>query len=265
MTGTDMTGTDKVRLAFDGPIATVTLNRPEKLHALDAEMIDGLHAAAMAIDRSETCRAVILCSAGSVAFCSGGDIKAWSALPALDMWRHWIPEGHRAFDRLAGLRQPTIAVVDGIAHGGGLELALSCDLRLIADDTACSLPEVTVATIPGWAGTARLQRMIGPTRAKYMALTGARIDARTATDWGLFNECLPRDQLAERAHAIASRIAGNAPVCVQAAKQLIDLAVAGGDNRTGEALASALVSGLADVREGVAAFKERRAPNFTGR
>ena len=260
-----MTGTDTVLLALDGPIATVTLNRPEKHHALDAEMIGGLHAAAAAIDRSETCRAVILRSAGSAAFCSGGDIKAWAALPALDMWRHWIPEGHRAFDRLAGLRQPSIAVVDGAAHGGGLELALCCDLRLIADDTECSLPEVTVGTIPGWAGTERLQRMIGPTRAKYMAFTGARIDARTATEWGLFNECLPRDRLADRAQAIAERIAGNAPVCVQAAKQLIDLAGTSGNSRTGEALASALVSGMNDVREGVAAFKERRTPDYDGR
>ena len=132
------------------------------------------------------------------------------------MWQRWIRDGHRVFDRLARLRQPTIAAIGGIAYGGGLELALACDLRIAAAGARFAFPEVTIGAVPGWAGSQRLPRVIGAGRAKQMILAGEPIDAATAAAWGLVNEVVPADRLATRALELARRIAENAPTAVQA-------------------------------------------------
>ena len=149
------------------------------------------------------------------------------------MWQRWIRDGHRAFDRLARLRQPTIAAIGGIAYGGGLELALACDLRVAAASARFAFPEVTIGAVPGWAGSQRLPRLVGAGRAKQLILAGEPIDATTAAAWGLVNEVVPADRLANRALELARRIAENAPVAVQAAKQLVDAAA--GEGLAGDA------------------------------
>ena len=147
------------------------------------------------------------------------------------MWRRWIRDGQRVFDRLARLSQPTIAAIGGIAYGGGLELALACDLRIAAAGARFAFPEVTIGAVPGWAGSQRLPRFIGAGRAKQLMLAGEPIDAATAAAWGLVNEVVPAERLAPRALELARRIAQNAPTAVQATKQLVDAAA-------GEGLAS---------------------------
>lgn len=255
--------THKIHLTLDGPFATVTLNRPDKLNALDPEMLGGLERLAGQIEENETVRVVLLTGAGERAFCVGADINAWAALEALDMWRRWIRDGHRVFDRLARLRQPVIAVLNGYAFGGGLELALAADIRLAADGIELAMPEVKIGTIPGWGGTWRLPALLGPARAKQMILTGMRIDARKAERWGLVNEVFPREALMDEALALADAVAENAPLSVQMAKQLIDGGGAVASLHL-EALAGALAASTDDGREGIASFRERRSAQFKG-
>jgi enoyl-CoA hydratase len=206
---------------------------------------------------------VLLTGAGDRAFSVGADINAWSSLQPLDMWRRWVRNGHRVFTRLAQMRQPLIAALNGYTFGGGLELALVADIRLAAAEAAFALPEVAIATVPGWAGTQRLPALIGPARAKQLIFSGARIDAATAERWGLVNEVVPRAELLARARSLAGEIAANAPISVQIAKQAIDGAGSGAYMAL-ESLAGALAATTGDARERLASFRERRSPQFSG-
>ena len=254
----------KVLLAVDAPLGTITLNRPEKLNAIDPEMLALLEDACARLEHEQTVSVVLLTGAGERAFSVGADINAWSSLDPLQMWRWWVRDGHRVFARIARLRQPVIAVLNGYTFGGGLELALAADLRVAAEGIELAQPEVKLGTVPGWGGTQRLPALIGASRAKRMILTGRRVDAATAERWGLVDEVAPREQLVARARELAHEIAANAPVAVQIAKSLIDGAGGGAIGPTLEALADALAATTADGREGIAAFRERRAPHFTG-
>ena len=256
--------TANLRVAIDGAIATITLDRAGKLNALTMAMLEALEAACATIDRATTVHAVIVASASDKAFCAGADILEWSPLGGIGMWRRWIRDGHRAFDRLARLRQPTIAAIGGIAYGGGLELALACDLRIAAAGAQFAFPEVTIGAVPGWAGSQRLPRIVGAGRAKQMILAGDPIDAATAAAWGLVNEVVPADRLVPRALELARRIAENAPTAVQASKQLVDAAAGDGLATALEALAAGLTASTADAREGIAAFRGKRKPDYTG-
>jgi enoyl-CoA hydratase len=227
------------RLLFEieSGIATITINRPEKLNALDPDMLRRFEAMVREIDDDPGIRVAILTAAGEKAFCAGADINAWAALAPIEMWRRWVRDGHRVFDAFAGLRQPTIAALNGFAFGGGLELALAADIRIAASHATFASPEVKIGTVPGWGGTLRLPRVIGAPRAKQMIFTGARINAATAELWGLVNEVVPAGELLARAWALAEEITANAPISVQIAKQIIDGAPA-----SPEALAGALAA-----------------------
>jgi enoyl-CoA hydratase len=251
-----------ITLSIDNHIAVITLNRAEKLNALTPLMLAQLEGIAAELEQNQEVRVILLTGSGR-AFCVGADIYAWSALEPLQMWRQWIRDGHRVFDRLARLPQPLIAVLNGYTFGGGLELALAADLRLAAEGVLLALPETTLGTIPGWAGTQRLPWLIGPARAKQMIFTGARIDAVTAERWGLINEVVAADRLEIRARELAEIIARNAPVAVQASKQLVDGDLASAV--TLEALASGMTAFTDDLQEGLAAFRERRSPDFQNR
>lgn len=248
---------EQVLLEIDGPIATVTLNRPEKLNSLTPEMLDALERIVRQLDRDVSVRAVVVAGEGERAFSVGADINAWAALEPIEMWRRWVRDGHRVFDAFAGLQQPTIAALNGYTFGGGLELALAADIRIAAEGIELGAPEVKIGTVPGWGGTQRLPALIGAARAKQLIFTGARIDEEKAEAWGLVNEVVPRAELMARALAMAEEIAANAPISVQIAKQVID-----GGGGTLEALAGALAATTADGREGVASFREKRAPEY---
>jgi enoyl-CoA hydratase/carnithine racemase len=254
----------RILTAINGQIATITLNRPAKLNAIDAPMLVQLEAAVAELERVGEVRAVVLTGAGERAFSVGADIGAWSALEPLEMWSLWVREGQRVIDRLARLRQPLIAALNGYTFGGGLELALAADIRIAAEGVELALPEVKLGTIPGWGGTQRLPALIGPARAKQLIFSGARVDTARAERWGLVNEVAPPHQLQERALALAAEIAANAPVAVQLAKQLIDGGAGHATGVTREALASALSATTSDLRDGLDAFRERRPPRFGG-
>ena len=258
--------TELVQLTFNGPIATIVLNRAAKLNALNAEMLDALEAYADELDRNQEVRVVLFAATGK-AFCVGADIFEWSDLSPLEMGRRWIRDGHRIFNRYARLPQPVIAVLNGYTFGGGLELALAADLRLAAEGAQLSFPEVKLGIIPGWGGTQRLAQLVGPSRAKQMIFSGEGVAAEQAETWGLVNEVVPAERLAERALELAKTIAANGPVAVQLTKQLIDAAMpANSDSGVVlETLAGSLASYTADAQEGVSAFRQRRQPQFSGR
>jgi len=251
---------EHIHLDVSGAIGRLTLRRPDKLNALTLAMIDALDAACATLERSAHVRAVIVDSANEKAFCSGADIKEWGELGAKDMWRTWTRLGHRVFDRLATLPQPTIAAINGLALGGGLELALACDLRVATSDSGFALPEASVGAIPGWGGTRRLTRLIGPGRAKSLIFRASGIDAATAMAWGLVEEVVPRAELATRALAIAEEIAQRSPDSVQLSKQLID-GDAGG--LSAETIAAGLALAMPNGQEGAEAFRTKRGPRFT--
>jgi enoyl-CoA hydratase len=256
-----MNPTTKVKFAVQGAIARITLNRPEKLNALDPEMLAALEDAVSQAEQSREVRAIVLEAAGEKAFCVGADILAWTALSPLDMWSQWVRRGHRVFERLERAKQPVICAIQGFAYGGGLELALACDIRIVTDAARFAMPEVKLGTVPGWGGTDRLPKLIGSARAKQMIFTGEPIAAEVAERWGLANEVVPTASLADRVTKLAEKIAGNAPVAVQTAKQLI----ANSSSATLESLAAAVNAFSEDAKEGLAAFREKRPPKFEGR
>lgn len=255
---------NRVTICNHGHIAHIKLNRPEKLNAIDRYMLDELAKAVEQVDQSTETRVVVIRGAGERAFCVGADIHDWTSLEPLDMWRRWIRDGHRIFDSIAALRQPVIAVLNGYTLGGGLELALTADIRLAADTTELGFPEVSIATIPGWGGTRRLPDLIGNGRAKQMILSGQRISAETAERWGLVNEVLPIDQLDDRASELAQQIAANAPLAVQFAKQAIDGKAPASASVALEAFAGALTAHTQDAKESLASFREKRPPDYSG-
>jgi enoyl-CoA hydratase len=256
-----MNQTTKVKFAVQGAIGCITLNRPEKLNALDPEMLAGLEDAVSEVEQSREVRAIILEAAGEKAFCVGADILAWTALSPLDMWSQWIRRGHRVFDRIAHAKQPVVCAIQGFAYGGGLELALACDIRIATEAARFAMPEVKLGTVPGWGGTDRLPKLIGSARAKQMIFTGEPIDAEVAERWGLANQVVPAASLGDCARTLAEKIACNAPVAVQTAKQLIT----NSSSATLESLAAAVNAFSEDAKEGLAAFLEKRPPKFEGR
>jgi enoyl-CoA hydratase/carnithine racemase len=165
------------------------------------------------------------------------------------------------FDHLAKLRQPTIAAVSGNAYGGGFELALACDLRVVADDATLGLTEVGIGTLPGWGGTGRLRDLVGAGRAKQLIFTGQPMTAEQAVAWGIANQLTAKSEVIPAARELANLIAGKAPIGVQMAKQAID---SGNAYQLMEQVASAATAFTDDAREGLASFAEKRPPNYSG-
>jgi enoyl-CoA hydratase/carnithine racemase len=254
-----------IRTSVDGVIGRIVLDRPEKLNAFTAEMLKLLEAACDTLESDPAVRVVIVESTSEKAFSAGADISVGGALGPLGKWAQWARAGHRTMDRLARLRMPTIAAIGGVAYGGGLELALACDLRIASESARLALPEVTIGTTPAWGGTARLPALIGAARAKQVIFSGRPVDAPTALAWGLVNEVVPAAQLAARALELARQIAENAPIAVQAAKQLVDAGGGEGLAVAIESLASGFAAGTEDMKEGAAAFGQKRRPKYTGR
>ena len=256
-----MNDTGRVAVEVTDGIAAVCLDRPAKHNALTPEMLGQLERILIDLDAQRSVRVVLVTGAGERSFCAGADIHRFKALHPLDMWAQWTRQGHRVLTQLAGLRQPTIAAVSGNAYGGGLELALACDLRIVADDAALGLTEVGIGTLPGWGGTGRLRDLVGPGRAKEMIFTGEPLTADRALAWGLANQLLPRAEVIKAARALAGKIADRAPIAVQMAKQAIDA----GDAYQGmEQVASAATAYTEDAAEGLASFTEKRPPRYRG-
>jgi len=253
-----------VELNVEGACAKLTLKRPDKLNALDRPMIDALLEAARAIEAAAQVRVAILSAEGK-AFCAGGDIAAWSGLPPLEMWRDWTRAGHRAFEALARLRVPLIVVLTGHAFGGGLELVAVGDVRIAESGIKLGLPESGLGMAPGWSGTQRLVRRFGSSAVRRMALTGAMFSAEEGLSLGLVDEVVAKGEGLSRGAALAEEVAKRGPLAVQMVKAMINAAEGEDPDAPIEGLAGALTAYTTDLAEGVAAFRAKRAPVFTGR
>jgi enoyl-CoA hydratase len=252
-----------IDVTIEDRIATVTMNRPEALNAFNLEQLDLLIDAFRSLGENRTVRAVILTGAGDRAFAAGADIKAMASMsPAEGL--AFGRKGHAATAAVELLPQPVIAAVNGYAFGGGCELAIACDIRLAAENARFAQPEVGLGIPPGWGGTQRLPRLIGPGFAAEMIYTGRHVHADEALRIGLVNAIHPLDQLMEAARNLATQIASNSPAAVQAAKRLISLALSG-DQGAGLA-AEVATFGAAfdgpDQRDGMQAFIEKRPATF---
>lgn len=254
---------EQVAVITEKGIATVTLNRPDRYNALGGRIVDELGEVLEEMEKSGEVRVMILTGAGEKAFCSGVDLKERAAMDADERWAH--NRTLNAFaERLARLQAPTIAAVNGLAFGGGLEITLACDFRISVEDARFALPEVGIGIVPGAGGTQRLPRLVGPTRAKELILTGRRISAEVAFEMGLVSKVVPRDSLMEEARTLAGEIAANSPLALAYAKAAVDLAsettIEQGLRYETAAIHATLAS--EDYGIGLAAFAEKRAPEF---
>jgi enoyl-CoA hydratase/carnithine racemase len=243
--------------------AEIALNRPDKGNALTLPMLRQLESIASAIASDRSLRAVVLRARGRF-FCTGGDIEAWGALSPHDMARDWILPGIAAFDRIASLPQPVIAVLSGHALGGGLELALAADLRIAVKSAKLGAPEVTLGMISGWMGVRRLAETIGVARARHMTLLGLPITAAQALDWGLVT-AVAEDaaDLEQQLAAWLAKLCANGPAAMALTKGI--LATMHQDQSHRHASAAAEAAGTEDCREAVRAFIEKRKPVFRNR
>ena len=240
-------------------ITTIRLNRPEKLNAVDREMLDMLDGAVNRLHHDESVRVVVLEGSGERAFCVGADLNHIATFDPPDI-RKWVNDGNRVLSRLANLPVPVIAAVHGYAVGGGLEFALACDLRIASEDSSFGLPEITHGWFPGWGGTHRLLNVIGEAKAKEMILLGERIDAHTAQGLGLVNRVVPRQNLAGEVQGIAESLAQKSPVAVRAAKAALtrNPMPEDGYEISYEALALSTCFTTPEVQEGLEAFLSRK-------
>jgi enoyl-CoA hydratase/carnithine racemase len=254
---------EQILVDTDADIATITLNRPDRYNALGARMVDELGGALEALEGSGDVRAMVLTGAGDKAFCSGVDLKERAEMDADERWAHNRALGGFA-ERLTRLQVPTIAALNGLAFGGGLEITLACDFRIAAEGARFALPEVGIGIVPGAGGTQRLPRLVGPTKAKELILTGRRVDARAALEMGLVSQVVPSDSLMEEAASLAREITANSPLALAYAKAAIDLAsettIEQGLRYETAAIRTTLSS--EDYKIGLAAFAEKQTPKF---
>ncbi len=249
-----------IQLDIKGVVAEIRLSNPDKLNALTVAMLERLGECCAAIEATADVRAVLLTAEGGRAFCVGADIREWSSLDPRSFARDWVRRGHRVFDRLAQLPIPVIGVLSGHAFGGGLELAATCDLRVMAPHATLALPETGVGIVPGWSGTQRLAGQLPAAVLKEMALSGARISAERAYQIGFVNAVA--DDPESAATEIVERIVENAPQATETAKWLVAAALGEGASASIEALGGAAMSATAEKTEGVEAFLEKRKPTF---
>lgn len=252
-----------VRIEKKGPVGILTLCRPEKLNALDLDMLSALAAAADGVEADAEIRAVVLTGEGK-GFSAGGDIRAWGGMRPEEFGHAWVRHGHRVFERLATLRMPLIAAINGHALGGGLELAGIADIRIAEAHIRVGLPETGLGMVPGWSGTQRLVKRFGAQLVRRMALGGEIFTATEALGLGLVDAVAESGAGLEAALAYAERVAGRGPAAIEIVKLMIASASGEDNGAAVEALGSILAAKTGDLREGVASFTEKRPAQFKG-
>lgn len=256
-----------VRCETEGHLAWVTLDRPEVMNALSYDTLLALREVTAGLRADSHVRAVCFTGSGEKAFCAGADLKERVSFTE-ERTRAFVALIGDTFSDIAALPQPTVAALNGVAFGGGLELALACDMRVAREGVKLGLTETSLAIIPGAGGTQRLPAVVGPARAKELVLAARRIDAQEALRIGLVNAVAPADGLLDVVRELVSAIAACGPLAVRAAKEAIDLASAGGslsDNlRKERELYLERVLPSQDRLEALAAFRDKRKPEFRG-
>ncbi len=256
---------DYVRVERENGVAVMTIDRQEKLNALDRQVVEEIGQSLLELEAEEP-RAIVVTGAGERAFIAGADIRAMSVMDPIEAKR-FSEIGHAAMALLDKGPVPTIAAVNGFALGGGCEVALACDVRIAAQNATFGFPEVGLGILPGMGGTQRLPRLIGPVLAKELIFTGRRIGADEARELGLVNRVVGQGEALSAAKELAAEISANGPLAVRhakaAASRALDVDLVSGLEY--EADQFALLFASEDAREGMTAFGERRKPKFEGR
>jgi enoyl-CoA hydratase len=253
-------------VADDGAVRTLTIHRPERLNALDSATIRALHKAFEAAANDSAVRVVVLTGSGPKAFVAGADISEMSALSAVEA-RDFSLRGQRMMRFVEKMPKPVIAMVNGFALGGGLELAMSCHLRIAADSAKVGQPEINLGLIPGFGGSQRLLRLAGRAATLELCLTGAPIPAERALQLGIVNRVVPAAELQAETMKLAAQLASSAPLALRG---MLDCVNVGGECGIEEGLEYesaqfGLVFSSEDMREGTSAFLEKRKPAFAGK
>ncbi|HKN78510.1 MAG TPA: enoyl-CoA hydratase-related protein [Lysobacter sp.] len=258
---------DPVLLTADrGAVRVLTVHRPDKLNALNAATLDALHQAFDTAASDPGVRAIVLTGSGPKAFVAGADIAEMNALSPVE-GRDFSLRGQRMMRRVEKMPKPVIAMVNGFALGGGLELAMSCHLRIASDTAKVGQPEINLGLIPGFGGTQRLLRLAGRAATLELCLAGAPIDAARAMQLGIVNRVVPAAELEAQTMALADQLANAAPLALRG---ILDCINVGGECGIEEGLEYesaqfGLMFSTQDMREGTSAFLERRKPAFAGR
>lgn len=247
-------------------IATITLNRPEALNAFNEDVVSEVLKAVEDVQADDSVRVAVLTGAGEKAFSAGADIKTMKGFNALKA-RELSLMGEKLCNALEDMDKPVIAAINGYALGGGLEVAMACDLRLASEKARMGQTEINIGLIPGWGGTQRLTRLIGRTKAKELIFTGKMITPQKAEKLGIVNQVIPHEQFREKVREVAEELASKAPVALKVAKSVINR---GADMSLDSAIALeregfGVVGSTEDLQEGVSAFTEKRKPEFKGR
>ncbi len=247
-------------------MATITINRPQAMNALNEETIPEILSRLQDAEKDENVRVIVITGAGEKAFCAGLDLKPMrdiNVIKAVETSKR----GQKLTLAIEEVGKPVIAAINGYALGGGLELAMACDIRIASEKAKIGQPEVNVGLIPGWGGTQRLPRLVGKGIAKELIFTGKMIDAKTAERIGLVNVVVPSDELMSTVEELAKVIMSKPPIAIRLAKELINSSIET-DQGTGlvhEAEAFGILSSTEDYREGVSAFIEKRKPEYKGK
>lgn len=246
-------------------IAVLTVNRPDKLNALNARVHEEGVSALEEISRDEAVRVVVITGAGEKSFIAGADIGEFAGRTPVA--QRAVFQQKTLFNSIGTFAKPVIAMINGFCLGGGCELALACDIRLAGENARLGQPEINLGIIPGGGGTQRLTRLIGEGRAMEMILTGEMIDARTALEFGLVNHVYPADQLEAETMRLAGQIAEKSPIALQMAKEAVKTAARANleEGLRREIDLFAITFSSEDKEEGVAAFLEKRKPEFKGK
>ena len=256
---------DNLLVERDGAVAILTINRPTVLNALNTQTVDELRRAMLELKADATARAIVVTGAGPKSFVAGADINELAVLSPTAGREHALA-GQHVFDVIENLGKPVIAAINGFALGGGCELAMACTLRIAADSARLGQPEIALGLMPGYAGTQRLPRLVGKGRAMEILLTGAQVRADEALRIGLVHRVVPAADLMTEARTLAAQLAANAPVAmryiINAVNKGVEMPFA--EACQYEATLFGLVASTDDMREGTAAFLEKRKPVFKG-
>jgi enoyl-CoA hydratase len=257
---------DNLLLERDGAVAIVTINRPQVLNALNAQTLDELRQLVLDLKADDSVRVVILTGAGDKSFVAGADIKELAVQTPISGREHALT-GQHVLDLIENMGKPVLAAINGFALGGGCELAMACTLRIAADTARLGQPEINLGLIPGYAGTQRLSRLVGKGKAMELTLVGAPITAGEAERIGLVNRVVPAAELMTEVRKLAAQLAKNAPIATRYIIAAINkgLEMPFAEACIFEATLFGLIASTDDMREGTAAFLEKRKPAFTGR